>query len=303
MPTPITFPTPADRFRFQVMASVAQTKSFESTWPQFRSAIEGKLGSSPTGEDIFALGDHLRPIFRAAAGPGRSQSEVSAAGTVWECLVVYYLNLVLYGSDVVATRFRVAFVPKPLRDTLSVMIQNKRTNSESDVLCYSIPNASGLPAKPRLKDIEAQIKAAPRSCDLAVVQCKTNWNDNAQIPMLWDLVYRGNFQGGRIGQAVVGAAGYNPSKLGNFSYAFMTAPTTKPEELRTTSTAVLRVSNMSGGNFWGLPAKEGVARGISEFVPRNFVDHLQGSSESHINRHLLSNPAVLRRFLDLDFAV
>ena len=28
------------------------------------------------------------------------------------------------------------------------------------------------------------------------LQCKTNWNDNAQIPMLWDLIY--NAQGFKI---------------------------------------------------------------------------------------------------------
>lgn len=22
-----------------------------------------------------------------------------------------------------------------------------------------------------------------------IIQCKTNWNDNAQIPMLWNMVY------------------------------------------------------------------------------------------------------------------
>lgn len=27
------------------------------------------------------------------------------------------------------------------------------------------------------------------SIDINVIQCKTNWNDNAQIPMLWDMVY------------------------------------------------------------------------------------------------------------------
>ena len=27
------------------------------------------------------------------------------------------------------------------------------------------------------------------SFEIGVIQCKTNWNDNAQIPMLWDMIY------------------------------------------------------------------------------------------------------------------
>ena len=26
--------------------------------------------------------------------------------------------------------------------------------------------------------------------EINVIQCKTNWNDNAQIPMLWDMIYK-----------------------------------------------------------------------------------------------------------------
>lgn len=43
----------------------------------------------------------------------------------------------------------------------------------------------------------------------------------------------------------------------------------KAQQYKNTSTAVLRVINLSGGNYWGLPSSAGVASSIKELVERN----------------------------------
>ena len=33
--------------------------------------------------------------------------------------------------------------------------------------------------------------------EIGIIECKTNWKDNAQIPMLWDVIYSANGWEGR----------------------------------------------------------------------------------------------------------
>jgi hypothetical protein len=132
--------------------------------------------------------------------------------------------------------------------------------------------------------------------DIAIVQCKTNWNDNAQVPMLWDLIY--NSKDFRITNVSVGIKGVNPASFRRFAYAFMTVPTSKGP-FNPTSLAVLRVKNMTGGNYWGRKSAAGVSSCINEFF-RNFPDVFTGGVMQHLKKQL-ENPAVLEAFLSLKF--
>jgi hypothetical protein len=96
---------------------------------------------------------------------------------------------------------------------------------------------------------------------VTVIQCKTNWNENAQIPMLWDMVYNtDSFLDPRI---VVGVNNRDHKKLGSFKYAFVTVPTNNTE-YKPSLLPVKRVHELSGGNYWGRPTKSGVARSLQE---------------------------------------
>jgi hypothetical protein len=37
------------------------------------------------------------------------------------------------------------------------------------------------------------------------------------------------------------------------------------------------VRNISGGNYWGLPTKDGVADSLNEFIGRNLSDYIPGA--------------------------
>ena len=113
--------------------------------------------------------------------------------------------------------------------------------------------------------------------EVHVIQCKTNWNDNAQIPMLWDMIYSAKtFRTG----ITIGREGYSIADIADFSYSFVTVPTVKLAKLTPTSVAVQRVRNISGGNYWGLATKSGVASSIKEMLDRNLKS---GHSSNHLS--------------------
>ena len=162
-------------------------------------------------------------------------------------------------------------VPTTLKDAITVGYTNCTCSSESDITVIVFPddqsytqyNANlytrfGNIDKAALDELVSNTNI--RQFELGIVQCKTNWNDNAQIPMLWDMVYSaGGFPGRQI---FVGANATPLKSVGKFSYSFVTVPTNKLDEYNPTSTPVNRVKNLSGGNYWGFPSKNGVAMNI-----------------------------------------
>ena len=80
----------------------------------------------------------------------------------------------------------------------------------------------------------------------------------------------------------VGTDGYSIHDAKRFTYSFVTVPSNQlvkngRQQYKNTSTAVLRVINLSGGNYWGLPSSAGVASSIKELVERNLkTGHTNG---------------------------
>jgi hypothetical protein len=124
---------------------------------------------------------------------------------------------------------------------------------------------------------------------------------SATAPMLWHIVY--NTQKPPSPTVAVGEGGFSPYSFQNFSYAFMTVPTNANgvETFKNTTTAVVRVRGLSGGNYWGYPRKAGVADSISEFLGRNFQIVFSGGVKNHIARNILADARLLQRFKTFSF--
>lgn len=314
---------PLDAFRLEMMTELSNVPSFKKTWPYLRHEIDRSLSATPTAEEIFRLGDRLSRIFtsvmplkeRAAklerledaiavlAPSSRGQSELAMAGTVWECLVSWYLNLICYGTDVIAARRTNANTPSIITDAITVTLHGYSTKSEADIVVFSVPGieqSSDLSLK--VGDLNRVIMEDAGVCTVAIVQCKTNWNENAQIPMLWDLIYRST--PADITSMQLGCNGVTPRSFKDrtIKYAFMTVPTNKTSRYKEGGAPVTRVRGLSGGNYWGHPTQQGVATGFSEFLNRNFSTHFRGSIQNHINRQLKANPQLVEQFLGLNFA-
>lgn len=287
-----------DQFRLRVLSKAAALDSLSNLWEVREPIIERYLPANSNGQVVFELGNHLSEIFRSAGTSGRSQDSVSGGGNAWECLVEWYLNLCFWGTPVIASRRNRDQIPRTILNALKVTIANNSTNSESDIIVYSIPNSENL-ATLSIGDIDELIGSSPKETDVTVVQCKTNWNDNSQIPMLWDLIY--NSMGGyRIPNVSVGVEGVSPLSFRTFGYSFVTVPTVKTE-FRPDTLAVLRVANLSGGNYWGRRTVAGVARSINEFFGRNFARYFNGGVAAHMNVVLAENPQLLEQFKRLRF--
>lgn len=326
---------PLDQFRLETLARLSGVASFRNTWPHLQKEIYRHLGDDPNGESLYDLGNKLSGIFlsvtasKASAAEElarevlglepanelaaplstnsptstRTQSDVSSGGVVWECLVTWYLNLVCHGTDLIAAKRTKANTPGVITDAISVTLHGYATTSESDVVVYSapgvLPNGKG---RISIREIDAHIKADTQACSVAIVQCKTNWNDNAQIPMLWDLVYR-SLPFVQVSSIHLGRKGVTPRsfKGESIKYAFVTVPTNQNAKYTPGSVPVTRVLGLSGGNYWGKSTEQGVATGFSEFLNNNFSEYFAGSIANHINRQILANTDLLARFLDLKF--
>jgi len=245
------------------------------------------LGQNFNETDIINLGDHLSDIFRSTGGEGRNQAQLSGGGTAWESLVCWYINLCTVGSKTVAIR-KMSLVPKPIQDAITVNYGNFACNTESDITVIIFPDLPDYNIDLDLLHItnngihfENFIRGkfnraisdylAARDFDnyeIGVIQCKTNWNDNAQIPMLWDMIYSANgFRGRNI---TIGRDGFNIHDAANFTYSFVTVPSNQKANYNSESVCVKRVTNLSGGNYWGRPTESHVARSLKEIFTNNY---------------------------------
>lgn len=279
------------------MKHLISVGSMKKSWPIWQPIIHNHLTQPDPTQAIFDLGDKLSDVFKLNSTGVRTQSAVSGGGAAWECVVTWYLNFIFFGTDIIATRQKKDFVPSVISDALTVTISNHQTNTESDIVIYKVPNASEMQA-PSLKEIDRLIRKYPKLTDVGVVQCKTNWNDNAQIPMLWDLIY--NASSFKIPNVSIGSKGMSPSSFNAFSYAFMTVPTVQKDPT-SKSLAALRVNNLTGGNFWGKANKPGVALSINEYFTKNFSKEFNGGVVNHLRNSVMLNPKQIFAFTNLDF--
>ena len=275
------------------------TNTFNNAWNIWKDEIE-KYATNKTPNQILNLGDNLANIFRSTGSQGRTQSDVAAGGNAWESLTCWYLNLCLIGRRTIVIKHHKDLIPDPVSDAITVNYANFVSNTESDLIAITFPDEEDYKKDINQIDVEdingnkVPIYKGSRinykeiinalctrdfpKLEIHVIQCKTNWNDNAQIPMLWNMVYAAkDFKENNIS---IGRNGYSIHDIKKFTYSFVTVPTVRLEAFTTNSTAVKRVINLSGGNYWGYPTKSGIANSIKEMLSRNLDS---GSETNHLN--------------------
>lgn len=266
--------------------------SFSNPWKRtWKGQILTHLGNPITATKMLNLGDILSNTFlstRAAASRSgtASQSGASSAGAAWEALICWYLNFCTIGTRIVAFKLR-SMIPTSFRDALTIKYGPTITNSESDLIVLIFPDhsdftsdintitnlhrGSNLVKSRFLAHFDTLAALHFNQFSLGVIQCKTNWNENAQIPLLWDLVYKTTsfVPGSHI---VLGQNSFQLSNLKRFIYSFVTVPTNELSNYKSTTLPVQRVANLSGGNYWGFPKINGVAPSIKEIFTGKFSD-------------------------------
>ena len=260
-----------ESIRKQVICDLFSTTTMNNCWQIWQPLILTRLGRNYTPQNILDLGDYLSEIFKSTGGEGRGQGELSGGGNAWEALVTWYINLCCVGTRVVAVK-KMGQVPTPIKDSITVNYANFACSTESDITIIEFPTEIQYLAedehfldrngKVNLVQLSDAINQNFNLFNIGIVQCKTNWNDNAQIPMLWDMIYSAG--GFRNRQISVGRNNFSIQNLRTFTYSFVTVPTNKIESFKTSSVSVRRVRGLSGGNYWGKQTSNGIARSVKE---------------------------------------
>lgn len=288
-----------ESYRREVFKNLFNIDSFSKSWNNsWKSQVLKIFQNKDFSENqLLELGENLRSIFLSTSSGERKQGEVASAGSSWESLLAWYLNLGLIGTRTIVLKPKKDFNFESIKNTITVNYGEFISNSESDLIAitfpednkvaYSIEELKKYEGKVfSIKDLENLQDSSLKSLnsylnriienniskiEINVIQCKTNWNDNAQIPMGWDIIYSST--GFTKGDIKVGKDGFSIHKIKSFKYSFITVPTQKElDNFKESSTQVLRVKNLSGGNFWGVKTKENVAKSIGEIFKCNFKD-------------------------------
>ena len=245
-------------------------------------------------QKFYDLGADLREISFYAGeqwwanynGPPKDmkQAMASRAGSAFEILITYYLNLGLIGSNAVAIKTKKNIWPQCLQDATTLMHNNNPIKSENDIVVITFPDDEDftklideLTPKEVSKEVNQLTEKHFSNIKIDIVQTKANWNDNSQILLLYIILYGSANGAYTIPGVSLGCSGYNLSDLQGFSYSFVTMPTQKElDSFTPNATQVVRVSGLSGGNYWGLPSKNGVANCISEIFNKNLTSSFNG---------------------------
>ncbi len=271
-------------YKHKSLQDINSIKSFSDSWPIWKENIDRYLQDQITPNSIINLGDSLRDIFFSTNTNEientneRGQSQLSTGGAAWESLVCWYLNFCLCNSRTVVIKFKNELVPDVVKDALAVSYSNFKTNTESDLIAITFPEeVNNLNQHFNRDNLNEICETYIEHLSICNIQCKTNWNDNAQIPMLWDIVYQTTeFSTHNIS---VGTNNRKLSHFKKFKYCFVTVPSQRDiEKFKTDSVAVKRVHNISGGNYWGLPSRNGIALSIKEMLTKIFDDSSNNNS-------------------------
>ncbi|MFC2422808.1 MAG: hypothetical protein ACFNPZ_02020 [Fusobacterium polymorphum] len=292
-------------YRKEIIKYLFEIKSFSQSWENsWKKEILTLLNNEELNEvNFFKLGENLRRIFLLTSSGDRGQGEVSSAGTGWESLLAWYLNLGLIGTRTIVIKPKKEFNFDTIQKTITVNYGNFISNSESDLIAVTFPQKKDIAySVEKLEEYENKVFSIDlleeldvysvdkinlflnkiienniSKIEVNVIQCKTNWNDNAQIPMGWDIIYSST--GFTNENIKIGRDGFSIHKIKDFKYSFITVPTQKDlDKIKKTSTQVLRVNNLSGGIFWGAQTKVDVAKNISEIFNDNFSESYKESS-------------------------
>lgn len=284
-----------EKLRKEAITKLFKMEGFSSVWPQWSNKIK-EINSHLTERSLLDLGDYLRTIFYST-NDGRNQSSVSAGGAAWEALICWYLNICNIGRRTVIVKHHKDLIPTPVSNGITVNYGSFISNTESDLIAITFPDLVEYTDSYKsiaIRDSKDNLIMPKEDCsnylellnaltnrdfkmlEIHIIQCKTNWNDNAQIPMLWDMVYSSKAFNKDIS---IGKSGFNMNNTKSFSYSFVTVPTSHPENITEKSTCVARVRNLSGGNYWGMESKSGVASSVKEILNRKLST---GHTESHL---------------------
>lgn len=291
-----------EELREMAVRHAINTPKTVENWPVWMDTMNTLGGNFDNVDFVLDIGSNLKQIFRSTRPDEqrRGQGAVSSGGRAWEGLVCWYLNLCMIGTRCVAMKYNKSMVPDCISDAITVRHGTNAVTSESDLVVLVFPSLpqytelmedrydKPLNIKNRkkiLKYMNDRVRDDFASMELGIIQCKTNWNDSAQIPMLWNMIYdAGEFNDQQIR---VGINNFSIRQLNRFTYSFVTVPSQNDIDARSRNRLhVIRVRTLSGLNYWGQETVIGVADSLREIFARNFGAGIDDGIRASLGRHL-----------------
>jgi len=221
--------------------------------------------------------------------------------------------LCLIGTRTVIVK-KASHVPKNFIKAIEIDYDGDRSNAEADLFAITFPdraefvkeipesfkNETGKEEKikketktisPSVKNyLEQTVARHFTEFELGIISCKLPWNDFAVIPEHWDLVYELSIEMPEalgIKKITIGMdSDHGLNELNKFFYAFATMPSQKPSKFDSPKTLpIIRLKQLSGGNYWGLPTQVGV-KSIKEIFVTNFSSSIGDDHLAHLKKEL-----------------
>lgn len=121
-----------EKYRKEIFKYLFEINSFSQSWSSsWKSQILNIFQNKNISEDsLIKLGENLRNIFLSTSSGSRNQSEVSTAGTGWESLLAWYLNLGLIGTRTIVIKSKKEFNFEYIQKTIDVNCGGFISNSD-----------------------------------------------------------------------------------------------------------------------------------------------------------------------------
>ena len=123
--------------------SLFNTNVFSNSFNFWKNRIQNILKNN-NPRNYLDLGESLSDIFKSTSPDIRSQSSVSGAGSSWEALICWYLNLVLMGQNTIVMKQNKKLIPSIISDAISVNYGSFISNTEADLIAITFPKKREL---------------------------------------------------------------------------------------------------------------------------------------------------------------
>lgn len=257
-------------------------------------------------ESILGIGDHLKDIWSSPPKDPNPQRGKNISGTSWNFVTAWYLNLIFWKTNILITKG--SYLPKPLADCLNVTANEENLYGSKDVLmAFSIPNVEGF-EKNSFEDpyegLSNHLFKNLHSIEAVAINTKTNFSDAIKEDMLWSILFELSKKELNDNKSNIkfGSDSANINMLNNFSYSVISAPS-GPKNYKENTKEIIRSKQLSGGFFWGMKTKDGVAPSIREF-PKNHFFNIFPSEETlgdHIDKIISEDDSYIENFFNLSW--
>ena len=167
---------------------------------------------------------------------------------------------------------------------------SKPTEREPEGKTEKINQGSAIISSGMLGWLGQNIEKYFSGFELGIISCKTPWNDFAVIPEHWDLVYALSQEMPEALEikkiTIAKDSSFLIGGLKKFFYAFATLPSQDPSKFSNPKTLpIIRLKQLTGGNYWGLPSQTGV-QSIKEIFEKNFLSSIENGHLANLKKEL-----------------